>query len=164
MPLDWKSLTAIWGASLSTWLAIRAWLSDRPLITFEPTASKQTIDVQYYNIRLRNTTKKPIVFHSARIPVPRKARVWLHSGYQKIQPHRRNQPTNLLLYPGEEVFVQVDMSDMDEGIVAVLHWNFLPGSLSIPRYHFIWKTRRQMAAKRRYDFLGDSKKWEGGSE
>lgn len=157
--MDWKTLTAVWGAGLSTWLAVRSWLKNRPLITFEPGAAKQEVDLQWYLLRLRNTTEQPIVFHSIRVYSPRRARVDLLANRHRIVPRERNQPRNILLYPGQEIFVQVDLSGFDTHFLALLHWNFLPGGLHLPRIAPFLITKKQLASKRQYDFLGSSTAW-----
>lgn len=55
--------------------------------------------------------------------------------------------------------MQVDLSETDEHFVAVLRWNFLPGSFHLPRFEFLFTSRGQLASKRRYDFWGDPAKW-----
>lgn len=158
--MDWKTWTAMWGAGLSTWLALRSWLKNRPLITFEPTSPRQQVDLQWYLIRLRNTTGQPIVFHSVRVYLPRKAQVQLISNRQRIIPRQHNKPKNLLLYPGQEIFVQVDLSGFDTHFIAMLRWNFLPGGLHLPRVAPFLVTRKQLASKRQYDFIGNSTAWD----
>jgi hypothetical protein len=72
---DWKTVTAIWGAGLSTLLALRSWLADRPLVTFEPTYEKQSIHQQWFFIRVKNTTGRPLCVRRIRIFRPTEADV-----------------------------------------------------------------------------------------
>lgn len=158
--IDWKAVAAIWGASLSSWLAFRTWLSVRPLMVVEPAASmRQTIDCQFFMVRLKNTTAKPVLISSVSRISPRRVTVWLHGEKGRITPRILNKPQNIVLYPGQQIFVKVDLSGYDQQLYMLIKWNFMDVNLGFPRFSLIWRSRRWLAQTRDLDAIEYQDSW-----
>jgi hypothetical protein len=158
MDVDWKTVTAFWGAGLSTFLAVRSWLANRPMVTFEPTYGDQSVQSQWYLIRIRNTTEYPLRIRRLRIIRPDRARVSLIGERRGATNGRRipaakNDLRNVALFPGQRVTIQLDLSDIDDGVFGHLSWDFMGPSFNLPRFSLIYRSHKWMEANRKMDFL-----------
>jgi hypothetical protein len=59
--LEWRTLAAIWGAGLSTFLALSSLLPEWPLVTLEPGAPPRDFAPAWVRIRIINPSKKSLV-------------------------------------------------------------------------------------------------------
>ncbi len=160
MDIDWKTIAAIWGASLSSWLAVRTWLSVRPLMVVEPSASsRQSVECQFFMIRLKNTTTKPVLVSSVIRVSPRKISIWLQAGERRIEPRIVNKPQNIILYPGQQILVKMDLSGYDQQLCMLIKWNFMDVNLGVPRFSLIWRSRRWLAQARDLDSIECLDNW-----
>lgn len=55
--LDWKAITGLWGAGLSTLLAVLGLMAGRPICTFSPTNAGDNRNVR---LRIDNPSKRPM--------------------------------------------------------------------------------------------------------
>lgn len=159
MEFDWKTATALWGAGLSTLLAMKSWLADRPMISFEPTYPDQSTAQQWFFIRIKNTTTRPLRIRRLRISRPDDARtslmverpregVWNH-----VKPQLRNDLRNITLFPGQRIIVQLDLSGIEDGVLGYLSWDFMGPSFNLPRFSLIHRSQKWMVEHRQMDFL-----------
>jgi hypothetical protein len=162
MEFDWKTVTAVWGAALSTGLALKSWLADRPLVTFEPTYENQSVRSQWFFIRIKNTTGRPLRIRRLRVFRPNSATVTLMAErsakgvWNRWDPALRNDLRNIVLFPDQRVIVQLDLSDIDDGVLAYLSWDFMGPSFNLPRLSLIYRSHRWMETNRKMDFLQPS--------
>lgn len=160
MEFDWKAIAAIWGAGLSSWLAFRTWLSVRPLMVVEPAAAmRQTVSCQFFMVRLKNTTTKPVLVYSVKRIAPRAVDVWLHREIVRIDPGIKNEPKNIILYPGQQIFVKVDLSGHDRQLCMLIKWDFMDVGLGFPRFSLIWRSRSWLAHARNLDSIDYQDSW-----
>lgn len=160
METDWKAIAAIWGASLSSWLALRTWLSVRPLMVVEPAASmRQSIECQFFMLRLKNTTSKPVLVSSVSVISPRKISIWLHGGMSRIEPRITKKPKNIVLYPGQQIFVKMYLSGYDQQLYMLIKWNFMDVNLGLPRFSLIWRSRHWFEQARDLDSIEYLDNW-----
>lgn len=159
MELDWKTAAAVWGAGLSTVLALKSWLADRPMVTFEPTYENQSVRSQWFFIRIKNTTEHSLRIRRLRVFRPDRAIVTLMAErkakgvWSRWNPALRNDLRNITLFPGQRVIVQLDLSDIDDGVLAYLSWDFMGPSFNLPRFSLIYRSHKWMDTNRKMDFL-----------
>ena len=159
MDVDWKTVTAVWGAGLSTALAVRGLLADRPAVTFEPTHERQSIKQQWFFIRIRNTTGRPLNVRRLYIRCPKEACATLMAergakgAWNRWDPIRRNDIRNLVLFPDQGVIVQLDLAGIDEAVLAYISWDFMGLSFNLPRFSFLYRSRKWVESHRELDFM-----------
>lgn len=159
MEVDLKTVTALWGAGLSTLLALRNWLADRPLVTFEPTYEKQSIQQQWFFIRIKNITGRPLCIRRIRIFRPTGAEVNLMAEktskgtWSRWEPRSPNDIRSVILFPEQVVIVRMELSGIDESVLAYVSWDFMGLSLNVPRFSFLYRSRKWITANQKLDFL-----------
>lgn len=160
MEIDWKAVAAIWGAALSSLLALRAWLSARPLMVVEPAATmRQTIGCQFFMLRIKNTTARPVLINSVIRVFPRDVSVWLHGEKGRINSKIVDNPKNIILYPVQQVFVKMDLSGYDKPFCMLVKWNFMDDFFGMPRFSLIFRSRRWFERLRDLDMIEYKDSW-----
>jgi hypothetical protein len=123
------------------------------------TTMRQSVGCQFFMVRLKNTTNKPVLVSSVNRVSPRKISVWLHGGSGRIDPKTVNKPQNIILYPGQQIFVKFDLSGYDQQLCMLIKWNFMDVNLSLPRYSLIWRSRRWLVQARNLDAMDYQDNW-----
>ncbi len=145
--LDWKAIAAVWGAGLSTFLAVKNWISNSPLMILEPASmTAQSVEVQYFMVRIKNTTSKPIQINKVRLHRPSTARVWLHQSQKSYYGDRTD---NFVIYPEQQEIVKINLSGFDCPLMMTLTWRFMDSNIDIPRFRIIYRTKGWMANARK---------------
>lgn len=152
--IDWetvKSTAAIWGALLSTLLALAKLFEQRPLATlesYEPDAGTK----QFYQVRISNPCTYPIFIKKVRVIYPRDA-AFYKVGAMVRRPELFSESTNAsinLMIPGgaeaEVRFALVDAPKQPIMMIIRVHW-FKNQPLILPRWPIlIFRTRCSLTA------------------
>ena len=59
--MQWQTIAAVWGASLSTFLALSRLVPEWPLVTIEPGSPPRDFDPAWVRIRIMNPSKRSLV-------------------------------------------------------------------------------------------------------
>lgn len=150
--MGWETVAALWGAILSTWLAVAKYLETRPLVTFEAVAYESRGYEVVFHLTVRNPSRYPLHLISFDSVWPRDAlKNQVMSGWETIDIVRfeRDRRMTAFIGPGEtrEIEFKLD-GDFHRHLILLVRWSLhrpiiLPG-VPVP----IVRTAKQIAAIR----------------
>lgn len=163
--MDWefaKGVAAIWGASLSTWLAIVKLLEVRPIITFEAFRSS-ALEETAYRLRVSNPSKFPILIKRVRQLLPcSKSAICAHMEHWEIRDELTQSYTQRLdtfVPSGTEVVVNLVMEeDLPQRLLLEISWSRHQPIILPTMPKFLYRTRGQLDALRQHPLTEDDLK------
>jgi len=137
MDFDIKTIAAFWGAILSSWLFFERFFSSKPSLMLEPMSKNLNVNMQFYNLHVKNDTDFPINFHYVRVEKPMGIDLTI---FNAQQASRDFVPENILVYPGVDVVLRFDLSGHEGGVKIVAKWEFMTGRFGFTRYSVLRKS------------------------
>jgi hypothetical protein len=123
---DWKAIAAVWGALLSTILFIAKLRENQPIFVLEVVRDAES--GIYYRLRVRNSSKHPILIKNVRLLLPREkgavSRIVV-AGWQlrDVIAQALTKQLNIYVRPDQEVEVDIGFAgDIIPRLCILVHW------------------------------------------